>query len=193
VPGSRVLRSALSGAAAMSSGLLAGRSNSLAAGAGSLLQAQGVVGLQALLDHHFAICRYAVDQPVSVQPATYDSMSACETRNQSSTPSLMCYSADPGTLQQPYSHRYFTVPRAAHSTVACLCVAAQVQGPCAAAAGDAGAAFHVLCWGVQQHAAGPKSMAESWGELAGGLEGSTGRALLPVTASRGAGVWRASW
>lgn len=64
LPGSRALRSALSGAAAMSGGLLAGRSNSLAAGAGSVLQAQGIVGLQALFDHHFAICRCAVDPAV---------------------------------------------------------------------------------------------------------------------------------
>jgi hypothetical protein len=53
-PGSRALRSALSGTNGAAGSLAAARSNSLAAGA--QLQAQ-IVGMQALFDHHYAICR----------------------------------------------------------------------------------------------------------------------------------------
>jgi uncharacterized membrane protein YgcG len=53
-PGSRALRSALSGTGGAAGSLAAARSNSLAAGAQA--QAQ-IVGLQALFDHHYATCR----------------------------------------------------------------------------------------------------------------------------------------
>jgi len=58
-PSGRALRGALSlsGTAAPGSSLQAGRSSSLAPGAGAMLQAQCRVGMQALLDHHFNICR----------------------------------------------------------------------------------------------------------------------------------------
>lgn len=56
VPGSRALRSVLSGTAGAAGSLGAARSNSLAAGSGAQLQAQ-IVGMQALFDHHYAICR----------------------------------------------------------------------------------------------------------------------------------------
>jgi hypothetical protein len=54
----RTLRNSLSlsGAAGLP-GLAGGRSSSLAAGSAPLLQAQNLVGMQALLDHHFSLCR----------------------------------------------------------------------------------------------------------------------------------------
>lgn len=69
----RALRGALSGisggvaggvgGASGSSLAAVGRSSSLAAGAGGLLQAQSLIGMQALLDHHFAICRWVFGCP----------------------------------------------------------------------------------------------------------------------------------
>lgn len=58
--GVRALRSALSlsgAAGAAGTALQAGRNSSLAPGPGMLLQAHCRVGMQALLDHHFSICR----------------------------------------------------------------------------------------------------------------------------------------
>lgn len=69
-PGSRVLCSSLSGMAAIGGALVAVRSNSMAVGAGALLQAQSIIGLQALCDHHYNICRQVNQSRVCCGPVT---------------------------------------------------------------------------------------------------------------------------